>query len=182
MPIVHGGRLNKLEIKLEPGRFIGIRPRSDEALIMTERGIEKARSLRRLPPTDRRTPEDWEDLKGFPWAWKPEKPRLPGMSPIPVSEAVPPPADIAVPADKKSRRTYIRAADVEKFGYTPGCPGCDKVLAGTPGAVGKTHNEKCRARIYKAMDEEEAKTKRRWEESGEENPEGVRRKLEDGDP
>ena len=49
MPIVHGGRLNKLEIKWEPGRFVGIRPRSDEALMMTERGIEKARSIRRLP-------------------------------------------------------------------------------------------------------------------------------------
>ena len=104
MPIVHGGRLNKLDIKWEPGRFVGIRPRSDEALMMTERGIEKARSIRRLPATDRWGTDDWENLRGLPWAWKPERPRLPGTSPIPVSEAVPPPADAAVPAGKKKSK------------------------------------------------------------------------------
>ena len=132
--------------------------------------------MRRLPPTDRWTTDDWENLRGVPWAWKPEKPRLPGVSPIPVSDAPPPPAEAIEAGPKKQRRTYIRAVDIQKYGYTPGCPGCDKVLAGTPGAAGKTHNEKCRTRIYKAMDEEESMKRKGLEEKGEESVE-VRRRI-----
>ena len=52
MPIVHGAKLNKLESKWEFGRFCGIRPRSNEMLIMTTEGIKKGRSVRRLPEPD----------------------------------------------------------------------------------------------------------------------------------
>ena len=93
MPVVLGGKMNKLDVKWQPGRFIGIKPRSNEALIMTERGVVKARSMRRLPRTDRWAHDDWEELKGLPWAWKPVKPRLPGISPIPVSDVPPPPTE-----------------------------------------------------------------------------------------
>ena len=41
MPVGAQGHMNKLHSKWESGRFVGIRPRSDEALIVTERGIEK---------------------------------------------------------------------------------------------------------------------------------------------
>ena len=44
MPIVHGGRVKKLETEMSFGRFCGIRPRSNEMLIMTTDGIKKARS------------------------------------------------------------------------------------------------------------------------------------------
>ena len=49
MPVVHGGRLNKLQSKCEPGRFIEIRPKSGEKLVMTKEGVMKARTIRRLP-------------------------------------------------------------------------------------------------------------------------------------
>ena len=45
MPLVLGGKMNKLDSKREPGRFIGVRPKSNEALIMTERRILKARTM-----------------------------------------------------------------------------------------------------------------------------------------
>ena len=75
MPVVHGGRMS-------------------EALIMTGGGIEKARTMRRLPVVDRWVKDDWEDLSGVPWAWKPVRARLPGASPIPVSDSPPPPAGV----------------------------------------------------------------------------------------
>ena len=53
MPVTHGGHMNKLESRWELGRFVGIRPKSNEALIMTERGVVRARTRRRLPKTDR---------------------------------------------------------------------------------------------------------------------------------
>ena len=36
MPVVHGGRMNKLQSKWKPGRFIGIRLKSGEKLVMTK--------------------------------------------------------------------------------------------------------------------------------------------------
>ena len=68
MPVVHGGKLNKLESTWEPGRFVGIRPRSGEKLVMTKEGVMKARTIRRLPVIDRWVSEDWEELKGLPWS------------------------------------------------------------------------------------------------------------------
>ena len=113
----------------------------------------------------------------MPWSWKPARPRLPGVSPIPVSDSPPPPADEVRDEPKKRRRPYITPSLIEKLGYTPGCPGCEKVLKGVPGATGKTHSERCRARIYKAMDEEDERIQRLPE--GAEESEGVRRRLED---
>ena len=45
MPVVLVGKLNQLDSKWEPGRFIGVRPKSNEALIMTERGILTAKTM-----------------------------------------------------------------------------------------------------------------------------------------
>ena len=103
MPVILGGKMNKLESKWEPGRFVGIRPKSNEALIMTERGVMKARSMRRLPKIDRWVKDDWEELKGLPWAWKPTKTRLPGVSPIPVSEVLPHPAKAIESQESRER-------------------------------------------------------------------------------
>ena len=68
MPVVLGDKINKLEVKWEPGRCIGSRPKSGEKLIMTREGIVKARTMRRLPVCDRWVLEDWEELKGVLWA------------------------------------------------------------------------------------------------------------------
>ena len=104
MPVVHGGRLNKLQSKWEPGRFIGIRPKSGEKLVMTKEGDMKARTIRRLPVMDRWVSDDWEELVGVPWSWKPARPRLPGVSPMSVSDAPPPPPEDARDEPKKRRR------------------------------------------------------------------------------
>ena len=68
MPVVHGGRMNKLQSKWEPGRFTGIRPKSGEKLLMTKEGVVKARTIRRLPVIDRWVSDDWEELVGVPWS------------------------------------------------------------------------------------------------------------------
>ena len=50
------------------------------------------------------------------------------------------------------------------------------MLKGTPGATGKTHSEKCRARIYKAMDEVDERIRKQPEELDE--SERSRRRLD----
>ena len=87
MPVVHGGKLNNLESKWGPRQFAGIRPRSGEKFVMTKEGVAKARTILKLPVIDRWVSDDWGELQGVPWSWKPVRPRLPGIAPIPVSDA-----------------------------------------------------------------------------------------------
>ena len=42
------------------------------------------------------------------------------------------------------RRLYIQKADLEKVGYTAGCPGCISMLRGT---ARQAHSEGCRRRV-----------------------------------
>ena len=65
MPTVLGTKMNKLESKWDFGRFCGIRPRSNQAFIMTSDGVKKASLCRRLPEPDRWMLEDSDELKGL---------------------------------------------------------------------------------------------------------------------
>ena len=134
------------------GRFCGIRPRSNEVLIMTTEGILIARNVRRLPEPDRWTQDGWEDLKGLPWAHKPVKQKLPSAAPSPISDEPLPPQSRAPRSAGKPRRVFITKRVVETYGYTPGCRGCEAVWAWDPSAVSRNHTEKCGKRMTGAME------------------------------
>ena len=46
------------------------------------------------------------------------------------------------------RRAYIHKRDLEKFGYTVGCPGCVSVVRG---GARQAHTEKCRRRLEEEL-------------------------------
>ena len=47
---------------------------------------------------------------------------------------------------------FIRRMEVEKYGRTRGCPGCQKVMSGeVPSCILATHNDGCRERMEKLM-------------------------------
>ena len=48
--------------------------------------------------------------------------------------------------NKGTRNVYIRKTDLEKFGYTEGCPACDVRHAGLP-MSGEGHTVECRKRL-----------------------------------
>ena len=66
MLVALGGKMDKLEVPWEPGRFVRIRPKSGEKRILTKEGVVNARKMRRLPVCDRWVSEDWEERKGVP--------------------------------------------------------------------------------------------------------------------
>ena len=49
------------------------------------------------------------------------------------------------------RRLRIKKADLEKYGYTVGCPGC---RAANRGAPAMNHTEECRQRIMSKLEED----------------------------
>ena len=70
------------------------------------------------------------------------------VAPAPLVREVDLPPDSPPSAAPEPRRVYIRRVELMKHGFTPGCPGCEAVQAGTPP---RGHTEPCRVRIETAM-------------------------------
>ena len=122
---------------------------------MTSDGVKKARTFRRLPEPDRWTLEAWDELKGLPWLWTPPRTKMPRSSPIPISDA---PLPVQVAGEKeppKPRRFHIREPFIEKYGWTPGCRGCEAALRGDPNEPSRNHIETCRKRFEEAIAKDE---------------------------
>jgi len=138
------------------GLFLGVLDRSDEVLVGTRDGVFKARTVRRLDDLQRRDAALAREMRGMPWEPIPGEPSEEGAVPaaivrvaaglvVPAAE-LPAPLEPQVPA---RRRLYVRKAEIEAFGETPGCAGCIELLLGSGRAV--SHSAECRARIEAAM-------------------------------
>ena len=120
-------------------------------MIGTSEGVVKARDFRRKAENGGRwSVADFDKFVGVPWEPYPgakggfelrSKVRLPAEQ-----------ADVTETVKGKShftrRRFRIRKEDLEKFGYTAGCPGCRAVSRGT---TAMNHTEECRKRIAEEL-------------------------------
>ena len=73
------------------------------------------------------------------------------------------------------RRRAITGAEIEKYGPTRGCPGCNAKVRGESSRRG--HNEECRVRIEKLM-REDADDRRKLEATDRRITEHIARKIE----
>ena len=131
----------------QAGYFYGVVDGSDMVLIGSKNGTLAARSFKRLPSDACRDGPGFLECTGTPWSWTPETgvaaaggrvlmdaPPVPGeLPPPPVREEVPVP-----------RQLYARKVDLQRFGYTQGCPGC---LAASGGTQPRAHTVERRERI-----------------------------------
>ena len=85
----------------------------------------------------------WEAVPGHPDRELKSKVILPRME----AQAVPEPAELA----RQVRRLYINTRDVLKYGAAAGCEGCRVAVRGES----RAHTEECRARITKAMEDDQ---------------------------
>ncbi|CAK0857324.1 unnamed protein product [Prorocentrum cordatum] len=150
--------MNKLENKWRTGHFLGVQEGSDEAFVSDENGgVYRARSMKRLPEVMRKSPETILKVKGVPWNRTPEDVPAPQVR-VEVGRPDPPPdvpPVIETPPEPAvvRRRTYVTKAMIEKYGFTPGCRGCEALLIhGTThvSGGGVAHSDFCRARIEAA--------------------------------
>ena len=162
---------DKQQSRFSSGIFLGLQAKSNEAIIGTETGVYKARTLRRLAPDAKWDIEYLKKMVGTPYEpvpgrpgegitmGKPEDANMEKqddqagvdaeLAEIPTNEARAPAA---------TRKMYVRKADVEKYGNTSGCNGCTAALTGERWPNGRTipHNNECRQRMGKLMENDEA--------------------------
>ena len=103
---------------------------------MDETGTQAVQSVRRVPEEKRYDHRVLQNVRGTPWEPNPGDgstdlpepiliiPQLPDVDPAPTKTYY---SD-----SKATRKVYIRETDLEKFGYTAGCPACEVHRAGLP--------------------------------------------------
>ena len=150
-----GGPLGKLTSMWENGVFWGVKGTTGEIIVGDERGVWATRTVRRKPEEERWQRENLERIVGVPWRKSEEeegdgegmrtdvrvmdkdyRERLEGEE-----RAMPVP-----------RRVYISKADLDRWGYTVGCPGCVSIIRRT---ARQGHTEACRKRMESELGETE---------------------------
>ena len=131
--------------------------------MMTTQGVLRGMGFNRRPDDERWTTDDWDRLKGLPWDMVPrasvgreaEVFADEGAVGLPISPA-PQQPPTAAPARAKER--YVLKADIDKFGPTPGCPGCVDYTSkglGTMLTAQRAHSHECRERSGKLLETDE---------------------------
>ena len=59
--------MEKLNPRWEYGIFVGVRRRSNEVVVVTEEGLEEARSVKRIPEENRWGEDNLSWVKWAPW-------------------------------------------------------------------------------------------------------------------
>ena len=118
--------VNKLDPRWEDGIYAGLRIESGEIYVMSESGVIKVKHYKQRPESERWNLEELDKGIGVPWE------PIPGRAGIQVKshftiiggggeEIVKMPETRAV----QIRRIYIGSKDLEKYGNTIGCKGCE---------------------------------------------------------
>ena len=161
---------------------VGIVNRSDEAIVMTEQGVRKARSLKRLPEGATFDKESLDKARGLPWDGDKDveevSKSLPGgIEARVLHEEVPARPPVVADPPKATRRMYIRKEDLVKYGFTLGCPACEASRKGKKSS-GVPHTEARRQRIEEKL-REDATGKVRVERADERATERIAEQIEE---
>ena len=154
-----------LESTVVPAVYVGHHGRSGALMALTEHGAVNARSLKRLPESDRFIVSELEKLNGLPWnllgsldAERLDKPLISGQDAMGIPNLPVPASMQPLPPIVQERMMYVTSADVRKYGGPEGCQACAQVYLG-----GKTNvplSDACRRRIQELMQGDDAERAR----------------------
>ena len=138
-------RGHKFESRWHEGIFLRVKDNTTEKIVGNGSGVFTVQSIRRKSGDDKYNLEILQSVTGVPWdpqATRDDVPEGPRPA-IVVGEPAEPlaqPVVVQAPKPKTSRRLYITKRDLEKYGYTAGCPACDGVQIGNR-STGVHHND-----------------------------------------
>ena len=121
-----------------------MRNNSAECFIGNAEGVFRAREIRRLEPQDRRDIRTVHSVIGVPWRmtdgrWAVDRPEV-RVDPIPI-----PPLPFE---GTRIQRERITKQDIDEFGATIGCPGCNAIK---DNKRAQAHSDRCRKRIEECL-------------------------------
>jgi len=123
---------------------------SGEQLVGTREGTIKVRTVKRVTSKNRFDMALLDSIRGSPWdligSQVPELSAERQLCPIPIDSV--PRIDIAVDENASVRDLQIFKKDLNKYGFTEGCLGCE---ASRSNAIQRPHNSTCRERMRKAL-------------------------------
>ena len=147
-PVGSRHKRGSLDARVCMGRYVGTASRNADLLIMTSEGISRGHSLHRRPEDEKWPVEGFDVLRGLPWRMSgPQERASPNRVGMPALEGEQPAPQHR---DFKARNLYVMKSDIELYGYTPQCPGCDAQLMGLPQ---RAHNDECRMRVQRRLQE-----------------------------
>ena len=138
---------NKFDIKWDEGIWLGHTRNSNEAFIGTPEGTVKAYACKRRPDDEKWDMKAIDAIKGTPYVPIPKglQTNVPIRVQLPEPEGPPGAAEPSAQRVFQPRRVAITQKELDKYGYSVGCPGCDSKRQGGVAKVG--HNENCRRMI-----------------------------------
>eukprot|EP00435_Cladocopium_sp_Y103_P027107 s1055_g6.t1 len=151
----------KLSARWQPGIFVGVNRNTTEKAVATPEGIHWVVSIRRKPELARWDGALLAKVKGVPWNLRgQEVERL--ERPLTLKPEVPE-AVVREPEpfrlEPATRNLYITQKNLEKYGYTAGCPACASAQSGKR-RPGTAHTAECRARLEKAVSDDPVEKER----------------------
>ena len=153
---------SKMGARWQPGIFVGVNRNTTEKAVATPEGIHWVVSLRRKPELARWDGALLKKVKGVPWdlaggnsgSWL-DRP-LSLRAEVPEVEVREPEPFRLEPG---TRNLYITQKNLEKYGYTAGCPACESAQRGKR-KPGIAHSHGCRVRIEAAAASDPAEKER----------------------
>ena len=137
------------------GVWLGHTRDSNEAIVGTVDASVRAYAVKRMADDERWNAENIQQMQGLPQQPDPKRPGLRVPIRITLGEEVTEvqPREVQKDVEPLPRRMGITATELEKYGYTDNCPGCQ---AKRRGAVAKKgHSEACRKRIEELMKQDD---------------------------
>ena len=129
------------------GVWLGKLWRSDEHILAYDNEIWRAATIRALPEEESWSKEDIQNIRATPWDQNPQNPAPPEVIPhCPIT-----PQEVQESAIPVARAVRIELRDLEAFGYTRGCPKCERIRDGRNKGYTGGHAETCRARVVEEM-------------------------------
>ena len=156
------------------GLWLGTAREANEMLIGTKEGVTRCYAIKRMTEEDRWNAAEVAGLRGTPQQPNPMKMGLHIPTRLPSGpalgggthgaaaeggEATDIPEATAPVSDPLVRRTPITYKEIDKYGLTPGCGGCESKSRGE--VTRRGHSDKCRHRIEEEM-RNMRWTKRNW--------------------
>lgn len=155
------------EPRWHQGIWLGVDLDTMQKVVGTEHGVVKSNTIKRTPFEERWSREALEGMRGLPWDRKSggntggNKTGGGGGGRTHDDELSDKPKERSVCDEPgKPRNFRITKRMVQKFGQTPGCPGCGTALK--PGRT-EAHDDLCRTRMQEEMTKSEEGRARREE-------------------